>query len=159
MIKSTELGYPVMLDNIVGRIVGYSDKGSWGYINDVKIFSIPMIGTPHGSVIDSGVMYLEEMTPEGMFKLETYEDEIRYSLEPIYNGVLDNILPKDTETYPAKLRNALTPLYGLSQMILLLEVKDKYEISELMNLIIDSAKQAEKNRPRIDKLLKLIDSK
>ncbi len=158
IIKSSYLGYPVMLGEMVGRIVGYSEDGSWGEINGVKLYSILNVGTPHGTIIKSGCVYLDEITPEGLEKLESYEDELSYKLEPMYNGLLDDVLPKDKETYTAKLRNSLGPLYSLSQMIVLMdEHPDKKE--EMWTLIIESAKLAESKRGRIDKLLTLIENK
>lgn len=94
IIKSCELGYPVMFNEAVCRIIAHNEKGSWGFINDVKMYSILDIGTPHGTVIVSGCMYINEITPEGLIKLEAYESELREKSEPLYNGKLDTILTK-----------------------------------------------------------------
>jgi len=72
-ITKYEKGYPCMLGEVVGRIVGESGEGSWGYTNGIKMYSIPLFATPHGNVIKTGVLYLGEITEEGMKKLEEYE--------------------------------------------------------------------------------------
>ena len=96
-IISSELGYPVMLGEAVGRIVGYDERGSWGFINEVKMYSILEIGTPHGSIITSGCMYIDEITPEGLVRLEGYEKELKDKAEQLYLGRLDDVLPKSIE--------------------------------------------------------------
>ena len=121
-IKTTKLGYPVMLGEVVGRIVGYpEDSATITNDNGELEYARVHIGTPHGSIIVSGRFHVSEITPEGVEKLLNYEEELRYNFKPLYNGVLDDILPKDPETLTAKLRNALNPAYGLAQMILLAE--------------------------------------
>lgn len=156
-ISSCELGKPVMVKEVVGRIVGYNDEGSWGELNGTKIYSILDISTPHGTIIKSGCIFVDEITSEGLQRLEDYEEELRSELKPLYNNKLDGILPRDSETYIAKLRNSLTPLYSLAQMFLLLEQEpDKKD--ELLPLVIETAKNAENLKDRIDKLLKLIEN-
>lgn len=152
-IKTTKLGYPVMLGEVVGRIVGYpEDSASITNDNGELEYARVHIGTPHGSIIVSGRFHVSEITPEGMEKLLNYEEELRYKFEPLYKGVLDNVLPKDAETLTAKLRNALNPAYGLAQMILLAEEnQDKKE--DMWELLVEAAKQAEKQQERIDKIL------
>lgn len=154
-MQSNEIGKPAMFGEAVGRIVSHSEDGS--YANNGTMCSIVNFGTPHGSVIKTGNLYLNEITPEGMEKLIAYENECKEEFKPLYNGVLDHILPKDTETYEAKLRNQLTPLYGLSSMILMLE--ERKDDIELINIIINAAKQAETNKKKVDKLLTLIENK
>ena len=129
-IKTTKLGYPVMLGEVVGRIVGYpEDSATITNDNGELEYARVHIGTPHGSIIVSGRFHVSEITPEGVEKLLNYEEELRYNFKPLYNGVLDDILPKDPETLTAKLRNALNPAYGLAQMILLAEENgDKKEV-------------------------------
>lgn len=153
-VKTSKLGHPVMLGEAVLRIVGHAENSSSMMEGDERQYSILRIATPHGSIIESGRFYIDEITPEGLAKLEAYEEELRYEFKPLYNGLLDDILPKDTETYAAKLRNALNPLYGLSQMIILAE---EHPDKDMKHLILEAAKQAEKNKDRVDKLLSLID--
>jgi hypothetical protein len=152
-IQSTNLGHPVMLGEIVGRIVGYPEdvatiRDAFGDIEYARV----LVGTPHGSVISAGRFHVSEISEEGMEKLLNYEEELRYDFKPLYNGKLDDFLPKDTETLTAKLRNALSPAYGLAQMILLTEEnQDKKE--DMWELLVEAAKQAEKQQERIDKIL------
>lgn len=58
------------------------------------------------------------------------------------------------ETLEAKLRNQLSPIYGLADMILLLDEKP-----EIKELLIKQAKQVKINKPIIDLLLKGIEAK
>jgi hypothetical protein len=75
-IKKYEIGYPCMLGNVVGRIVAESpNSGSWGYINGIRAYSIVHFGTPHGSLIETGVAYLAELTEEGKIRLDEYEKD------------------------------------------------------------------------------------
>lgn len=158
-IKTTKLGYPVMLGEVVGRIVGYpEDSATITNDNGELEYARVHIGTPHGSIIVSGRFHVSEITPEGMEKLLNYEEDCRYEFKPLYNGLLDNILPKDPETLTAKLRNALNPAYGLAQMILLAEENgDKKE--DMWEILVEAAKQAEKQQERIDKILSRLEEK
>ena len=158
-IKTTKLGYPVMLGEVVGRIVGYpEDSATLTNDNGELEYARVHIGTPHGSIIVSGRFHVSEITPEGVEKLLNYEEELRYNFKPLYNGVLDDILPKDPETLTAKLRNALNPAYGLAQMILLAEENgDKKE--DMWEILVEAAKQAEKQQERIDKILSRLEEK
>ena len=158
-IKTTKLGYPVMLGEVVGRIVGYpEDSATITNDNGELEYARVHIGTPHGSIIVSGRFHVSEITPEGVEKLLNYEEELRYNFKPLYNGVLDDILPKDPETLTAKLRNALNPAYGLAQMILLAEENgDKKE--DMWEILVEAAKQAEKQQERIDKILSRLEEK
>lgn len=87
-IKKYYHGLPCMLGKVVGRIVGESKKGSWGYINDVEMFSIPQIGTPHGSIVETGVLYLSEIDEEGMKKLLEFEKDCVEKDGELYGGKL-----------------------------------------------------------------------
>lgn len=58
----------------------------------------------------------------------------------------------ENETPVAKLRNQLTPLYGLAQLVIKLNTNP-----ELIPIIIESAQQAINNKEEIDKLLKEIE--
>lgn len=60
----------------------------------------------------------------------------------------------ENETLEAKLRNQLSPIYGLADMILLIDEKP-----EMKQLIIEQAKQAVKNKEAIDLLLVEIEAK
>ena len=63
-----------MLHEVVGKIVGEDiDKGSWGEVNGIKVFSTPLFGTPHGTIISTGIMHLSDITEEGMETLLQYE--------------------------------------------------------------------------------------
>lgn len=88
-IKEYRHGLPCMLGEVVGKIVGESDDGSWGEVNGVKMYSIVLFATPHGSVIKTGVRKLSEITEEGLKKLEGYEDELKSKGETMYNGMLN----------------------------------------------------------------------
>ena len=57
------------------------------------------------------------------------------------------------ETTTDKLRNALSPIYGLAQMVLLIEESKGSYNPKVIELIINTAKQTIKNKSRIDKLL------
>ena len=60
----------------------------------------------------------------------------------------------ENETLEAKLRNQLSPIYGLVDMILLMEQKP-----EIKELLIKQAKQAVTNKEIIDLLLAGIEAK
>lgn len=60
----------------------------------------------------------------------------------------------ENETLEAKLRNQLSPIYGLVDMILLMEEKP-----EIKELLIKQAKQAVTNKEIIDLLLAEIEAK
>lgn len=60
----------------------------------------------------------------------------------------------ETETLEAKLRNQLTPLYGLADMVLALEKNPK-----LMPIIIQNAEQVNINKRKIEQLLSAMESK
>lgn len=60
-------GLPCMLGDVVGRIIGQADDGSWSTNeNGNEIYSIPLFATPHGSIIKTGRFYLDKITDEGM---------------------------------------------------------------------------------------------
>lgn len=87
-LKEYRIGLPCMLDETVGRIVGQDDKGQWGVINDVKMFSIPLFCTPHGTVIRVGFLRLSQITDDGMKKLREYEKELHDKCQELYDGRL-----------------------------------------------------------------------
>lgn len=94
ILKTTNIGQPVMFGEAVGRIVSYSDKGSWGTINGSDLYSVLIVSTPHGSEIESGVLFISEITSEGLEKLEAYESELNQKSKPLYNSKLDTIISK-----------------------------------------------------------------
>lgn len=89
-IESYAKGKPCMLGEVIGRIVGNAEEGSWGEINGVRIFSVPLFGTPHGSVIKTGVLHLIEIDIDSMNKLRDFEDELISSGKELYAGKLDD---------------------------------------------------------------------
>ena len=76
-IKSYELGMPVRIGKVVGRLIGESNKGSRGIINGVEMPSIVLISTPHGSIIESGIFYVSEADDDDMDKLRAFEQDCR----------------------------------------------------------------------------------
>lgn len=87
-IKSYELGMPVGLGKVVGRIIGESKEGSRGLVNGVEMPSIILISTPHGSVIETGILYVSEVDDEDMDKLRAFEKDCREQKRELYAGVL-----------------------------------------------------------------------
>ena len=57
----------------------------------MKKYSIPLFATPHGTVIETGVFYLAEITEEGMEKLLGFENECIDEERELYAGKLTNI--------------------------------------------------------------------
>ena len=88
-IKTTEIGTPCMLGEAVGRIVSLCDKGSWGVINGVDMYSIVFICTPHGSVIETGISHLSEISDKAMVRLLEYEEDALKVNGELYCGKLD----------------------------------------------------------------------
>jgi hypothetical protein len=60
----------------------------------------------------------------------------------------------EPETPEAKLRNQLTPLYGLADMVLLLESKP-----EILPILLETAKKSISSKVEIDRLLLEIEYK
>jgi hypothetical protein len=81
-------GMPCMLGEAVGKIVDESEDGSWGEINGVKMYSIPLFATPHGTIIKTGVMKLSKITDEGLQKLSEYEKQVIDKGDELYGGRL-----------------------------------------------------------------------
>lgn len=77
-IQENYIGLPCMLGEAVGRIVGY-DKNCTTLIdhNNNTLYSIVLFATPHGSVIQSGRFYINEITDEGMKQLMEYEEDAK----------------------------------------------------------------------------------
>lgn len=90
MIKEYKKGLPCMMGEVVGRIVGESEEGSWGEINGIEFFSMPLFSTPHGTIIKTGVMYLSEITDEGIDKLLKHEEDVKVSGDELYGGRLND---------------------------------------------------------------------
>ncbi len=57
------------------------------------------------------------------------------------------------ETWEARLRNQLSPLYGLADMVMHMD-----DNPEIKKMVIESAKRAIENRSKIDFLLRKIES-
>lgn len=89
-LKKHFKGLPCVFGEAVGRIVGESEKGSWGIINGIEVFSVPLFSTPHGSITYAGRFYLEEIDEDNMKKLLEFEEDARANeeLESIYAGRL-----------------------------------------------------------------------
>ena len=87
-IKNYTRGYACMLGEVIGRIVGESEDGSWGNINGVDMYSIPLFATPHGTVIKTGVLYLSEITPEAKEQLIAWEKELDEEGKEMYANKL-----------------------------------------------------------------------
>ncbi len=64
----------------------------------------------------------------------------------------------EPETLEAKLRNQLTPIYGLADMVLAME-KHEFKNTELNKLVVETAKQVKKNQLQIINLLQQIESR
>ena len=66
----------------------------------------------------------------------------------------ENKLTPSTETLEAKLRNQLSPIYGLADIVLLID-----KSPGLIPIAMDMAKQVISNKDRVNLLLKLIENK
>ena len=86
LLKKYEHGYPCMLQDVVGRIVGESENGSWGMVNGIHMFTIPIFATPHGTTIQTSVLYLSEITDDGMKTLLQYEADAKEKKMLLYAG-------------------------------------------------------------------------
>lgn len=93
-IKEYYKGLPCMLGEGVGRIVAESDEGGWGEIGGVKMYSIPMFCSPHGTIIKTGVLKLSKITEEGMKLLIGYENDVWAKGDVPYNGLLPEFQAK-----------------------------------------------------------------
>lgn len=82
------IGMPCMLGDVVGKIVGESEKGSMGVINDVQMFSIVLFGTPHGTIIETGISHLSKITEDGAVKLFELECEAKRTGHQLYHNKL-----------------------------------------------------------------------
>lgn len=76
-LKSTDIGTPCRLTTLIGRIVEHDPDGSKGAVNGVVMHSIVLVGTPHGSVIKSGISHLEPLNREELEKLALLEREAK----------------------------------------------------------------------------------
>lgn len=85
-LKKYEHGHPCMLQDVVGRIVGESENGSWGMINGIYMFSTPIFTTPHGTVFKTGALQLSEITEDGMETLLQYEADAKEKKMLLYAG-------------------------------------------------------------------------
>jgi hypothetical protein len=89
MISKYEVGHPCKLRTseavVLGRLVGESDAGSWGFVNGIRAYSIPLFATPHGTVIVTGVIHLEDLSSEESVQLEAFEEDAKKQ-NKWYNG-------------------------------------------------------------------------
>lgn len=69
---------------IVVRIIGEDESGSWYE----GMFSHPLVATPHGTVIRTGLFHLSDITDDGMKRLLDYEKDVRDAGLPLYGGRL-----------------------------------------------------------------------
>jgi len=76
MVSTNKIGHPVMLGEAVGRIVGSE-------------FMRVLVATPHGTVIESGIFWLHEITPDGMKRLREYEAMLKKDNKEMYAGKLN----------------------------------------------------------------------
>lgn len=77
MISKYEVGHLCKLESVLGRIVGESEDGSWGFVNNMRVFSIPLFGTPHGSVLKTGIVHLSDLTFEEEIRLRALEEDAK----------------------------------------------------------------------------------
>jgi hypothetical protein len=93
-------GLPCMMGDVVGRIVGEHESGSWGDVNGIRVFSVPLFSTPHGNVVKTGRFHLHEISEKGYLQLKEYE-RMALSLpeDQFYHGYLtfDDVLKVDAE--------------------------------------------------------------
>jgi hypothetical protein len=87
MITQYKKGYPCRFGGVVGRLLGESGEGSWS--PDGKFYSIPLFGTPHGTVIKTGIEHLDDMDEEGVNLLLHLEDRALTESKSFYAGYLD----------------------------------------------------------------------
>ena len=88
MLKSTEIGRPVVLrkdeNESYHRIVEHVEGAAkW---ND--LVSQVRVSTPHGTITQAGIGFLDEMTKEELAKLKEYENDARSKKIPLYAGKL-----------------------------------------------------------------------
>lgn len=84
------VGKPCVMQNqIVGRIVGESDQGSWGVIYGFKAYSVPVFGSPHGTLTECGVGYLGDCNEEQLKLLAEYEQDAKDKNLKLYAGKFD----------------------------------------------------------------------
>lgn len=76
MLENYDVGTPCMLGEAVVRISGDSPNGTYAEMEGKKVCSIVMVRTPHGTVIETGIFHLNEITKEGMKRLLDYEQEL-----------------------------------------------------------------------------------
>lgn len=57
-----------------GRIIGESEDGSWGEINGIQMFSIPLFSTPGGNVLKTGIIRIHDLNGQAdLDKLYKFE--------------------------------------------------------------------------------------
>jgi hypothetical protein len=77
MISKYEIGHPCKLGTVLGRLIGESGLGSWGFINGIEAYSVPKFATPHGSVLTTGIAHLQDLTAEELTQLRVYEEDAK----------------------------------------------------------------------------------
>lgn len=87
----TEIGETKVLKNsILGRIIGFSDKGSLAIQNNEKeVSSIVIFCTPYGTEIETGRFYLRDTNKKELEKIYAFEKECKnkYNKQPYNNKI------------------------------------------------------------------------
>lgn len=80
---------PVALGKLVGRIIGAKEDCAWEVNGeDINMPSIVEFATPHGSILESGIVHLDAPSQELMLKLKDLEKIVLDQNEEIYAGKL-----------------------------------------------------------------------
>ncbi len=87
-LKKHYKGLPCMFGESVCRVVGEHENGSWGEINGERVHSVPLIASPHGTILKAGRFFLDEITEEGMVKLLAFEQDALANNVELYGGKL-----------------------------------------------------------------------
>ena len=61
------------MKGVLGRIVKHEPEGSAGFVNGVKVWSIVLFCTPHGTTFKTGIFHLHQLTEEEKKQLYLYE--------------------------------------------------------------------------------------
>lgn len=80
-------GYPCRLGEVLGRIIGESESGSWGEIGGIQMYSTPLFATPGGTIIKTGLAYLSDLRQEDFEKLSGFEEYVT-EISNFYGGKL-----------------------------------------------------------------------
>lgn len=91
-----ELGLPCVLKGeVLVRIIGEGPAGSW----HEGVYSVPRVCTPHGTVIDTGVAFLERCSEEQLEALKDLEQEAQEDEGKVYGGYLSELFPSWADRY------------------------------------------------------------